>query len=192
MAETTIVRGGRVVDISRHAADAADILIEGDTIREIGAPGLAAPSSAKPIDASGRLLHPGLINAHTHGHGNLAKGMADRVTLELLLAAAPWMTGNRTTEEKHLSTLLGAAEMVLKGTTAAYDLFVEFPTPSAEGLAAIGDAYAEIGVRAVVAPMVADMTLYEAIPGLMAALPPALRKDVVRLRLAPAETTVAA
>jgi guanine deaminase len=192
MPETIVIRGGRVVETRAHTAHPADILVEGDTIREIGAPGLAAPASARTIDASGKLLHPGLINAHTHGHGNLSKGMGDRWTLELLLAAAPWITGNRTPEEKHLATLLGAAEMVLKGTTAAYDLVVEFPTPSAEGLAAVGQAYAEVGMRATVAPMVADTTLYEAIPGLMEALPPALQKDVEKLRLAPADTTLAA
>ena len=42
---------------------------------------------------------PGLVNAHTHGHGNLGKGMGDRWTLELLLTAAPWITGNRTLED---------------------------------------------------------------------------------------------
>ena len=75
------------------------------------------------------LLHPGLINAHTHGHGNLAKGMGDRWTLELLLNAAPWIGGGRELEDKYLSTLIGAAEMLLKGTTAAYDLSFEFPVP---------------------------------------------------------------
>jgi 5-methylthioadenosine/S-adenosylhomocysteine deaminase len=192
MPEFQIIRGGRLVETRAHTAHSADVLVEGDTIREIGPPGLAAPAGATVIDAAGKLLHPGLINAHTHGHGNLAKGMGDRWTLELLLAAGPWITGNRTPEEKHLATLIGAAEMVLKGTTAAYDLFVEFPTPSAEGLAATAQAYAEVGMRATIAPMVADTTLYEAIPGLMEALTPALRKDVEKLRMAPADTTLAA
>ena len=91
-----------------------------------------------------RLLHPGLVNAHTHGHGNLAKGMGDRWPLELLLAAAPWITGNRNTEDKYLSTQLGAVEMVLKGCTACYDLSFEWPLPSAEGLA---QALEPMGVR---------------------------------------------
>ena len=41
------------------------------------------------IDASRRLVHAGLVNAHTHSHGNLGKGMGDRWSLELLLTAAP-------------------------------------------------------------------------------------------------------
>ena len=58
-------------------------------------PGLAA-RRRRGVDARGLLLHPGLINAHTHAHGNLAKGMGDRWTLELLLTAALWISGNRT------------------------------------------------------------------------------------------------
>ena len=77
------------------------------------------------------------------------------------------MSGDRTLEDKYLSSLIGAAEMVLKGCTAAYDLAAEFPMPSVEGLAAIGQAYADVGMRAVLAPMVADISFFEAIPGLM-------------------------
>jgi guanine deaminase len=114
----TIIRGGRVLDARGHRADPADILITGDTITEIGAPGLAAPADASIVDARDKLLHPGLINAHTHAHGNLAKGMGDRWTLELLLTAASWIGGNRSLEDKRLSAKLGAVEIVLKGCTA--------------------------------------------------------------------------
>jgi len=183
------IKGGRVVDGA--AAPPADILIEGGTIRAVGAR-IDLPDDALVIDASGRLLHPGLVNAHTHGHGNLAKGMGDRWTLELLLTAGPWIAGNRSAEDKYLSTLIGAAEMLLKGCTAAYDLTFEFPTPSVDGLVACGQAYSDLGMRAVVAPMVADLSFFEAIPGLLDALPPALRKQAEALRLAPHKTSLAA
>lgn len=114
----TILRGGRVLDIAAGTAEFADVLIEGDTIRQIGPPGCPAPEGAIEIPAAHRLLHPGLVNAHTHGHGNLAKGMGDRWTLELLLTAAPWITGNRSLDDRYLSTQLGAVEMVMKGCTA--------------------------------------------------------------------------
>jgi 5-methylthioadenosine/S-adenosylhomocysteine deaminase len=184
MAKTamTVIRGGRVLDIRAHAAPKADILVQGDTIVEIGRAGLPAPADAKVIDARNRLLHPGLINGHTHSHGNLAKGLADRQTLEMLLTAGPWMNGSRTLEDKYLSSLIGAAEMVLKGCTAAYDLSGEFPMPSVKGLSAIGQAYADVGMRAVLAPMVSDMSFYEAIPGLMERLPKALQKEVEAMR----------
>jgi 5-methylthioadenosine/S-adenosylhomocysteine deaminase len=188
----TILRGGRVLDIAAGTAEPADLLVEDDTIREIGPPGCPAPAGAVEIAAARRLLHPGLVNAHTHGHGNLAKGMGDRWTLELLLSAAPWITGNRNTEDKYLSTQLGAVEMVLKGCTACYDLSFEWPLPSPEGLATVGQAYADVGMRAVVAPMVADRSFYEAIPGLHGALPQPLQERVAELRLPPAAATLAA
>ena len=97
--------------------------------------------------------------------------MGDRWTLELLLTAAPWISGNRTLEDKYLSTYVGAIEMLLKGCTACYDLTVEFPQPTPEGLGACAKAYADAGMRAVLAPMVANITFYEAIPGLMDVLP---------------------
>ena len=186
----TVIRGGRVLDARAHRAEPADILITGDTITEIGAPGLAAPADASVVDARDKLLHPGLINAHTHAHGNLAKGMGDRWTLELLLTAASWIGGNRSLEDKRLSAKLGAVEMVLKGCTACYDLAFEWPAPTLEGLQAVGGAYAEVGMRAVVAPMVSDRTFFEAIPGLKPTLPPSLQQSVEKLQPAPWKTSV--
>lgn len=187
----TLIRGARLADPALRRAEPADVLVQDGIIREVGV-GLAAPEGAAVVDATGMVIHPGLINAHTHGHGGLARGQGDKWTLELLLAAGPWISGGRTLEDKKLSTLICAAEMVAKGCTAAYDLTYEFPLPSREGMDAVAEAYAEVGMRAVVAPMVADRTMYEAIPGLMDALPPGLQKDVEALRLRPAEETLAA
>lgn len=191
-----VIRGGRVLDIRGHRADRADILLDGGRIAEIGPPGLAAPAGATEaaeaaeageIDATDRLLIPGLVNAHTHGHGSLGKGLGDRWTLELLLNAGPWITGQRSLDDKHLAAKLNAAEMVLKGCTAAYDLYFEFPVPTADGMRAVADGYAEVGARAVIAPMMADRSLFEAVPGLMDALPDDLRAGVAAVRLSPAE-----
>lgn len=185
----TIVRGGKLLDIAKRKAAPADILIRGDTIAEIGRPGLAAPDGATVIDGKNRLMHPGLINAHTHSPGNLAKGMGDLWSLELLLTASQWTGGGRTLEDKHLSAMIGAAEMVMKGCTAAYDLAAEFPLPSVDGLSAMARAYEEVGMRAVLAPMVADITFFDAIPGLMERLSPALQKEVENFRYAPWKAT---
>lgn len=189
---TTIIRGGRLIDINKHAAPPADVLVEGDSIREVGAPGMAAPEGAEVMDAAGKLMMPGLINAHTHCHGNLSKGMGDRWNLELLLNAGPWLSGNRALEDKYLSCLIGAVEMVRKGCTAAYDLTYEFPTPTADGLEAMARAYSDAGMRAVLAPMMADRTFYQAIPGLLEALPGSLQKAAEKFRLAPYEESLAA
>jgi guanine deaminase len=185
----TIIRGGKLLDIAKRAAPPADILIKGDTVADVGRPGLAAPAGAVVIDAKNRLMHPGLVNAHTHGPGNLGKGMHDRWTLELLLTGSQWVGIGRNLEDKYLSSLIGAAEMVMKGCTAAYDLAAEFPLPSVEGLSAMAKAYEEVGMRAVLAPMVADLSFFEAIPGLTECLPPALQKDIESFRLAPWKAT---
>ena len=174
----TVIRNGKLLDIPKRKALPVDILIKGDTIAAIGPRGLAAPAGTTVIDARNRLMHPGLINAHTHGPGNLAKGYHDRWTLELLLTGSQWTGTGRNLEDKYLSALIGAAEMVMKGCTAAYDLAAEFPLPSVEGLSAMARAYEDVGMRAVLAPMVADITFFEAIPGLMERLPPGLRKEI--------------
>jgi len=185
----TVVRGGKLLDISRRQALPVDILIKGDTIAQIGPRGLKAPAGATVIDARHRLMHPGLINAHTHGPGNLSKGLHDRWSLELLLTANQWNGIGRNLEDKYLSAMIGASEMVLKGCTAAYDLAAEFPLPSVEGLSAMAKAYEEVGMRCVLAPMVADLTFFEAIPGLMNRLPAPLQKEVESFRLAPWKAT---
>lgn len=189
--EKIIIRGGRLIDADRHTAAPSDILVIGDGIAEIGPPGMPAPSGARLLDAGARLLHPGLINAHTHGMGNLSKGTADRWSLELLWVGAAGFMANQSLEYKYLNTYLGAVEMLLKGCTAAYDLTFGYPTASVEEISAIGQAYADAGMRAVVAPMLADLSFYQAIPGLLESLPDRLRREVAAYDEAPYESTLA-
>ena len=135
---------------------------------------------------------PGLVNAHTHAHGALAKGLCgDRWPLELLLNANPAFNRGRSVDDKYLCGLLQAVELVRRGCTTAFDMFAEFPVPSVEGVHAVAKAYADVGVRAVLAPMIADRTLYQAVPGLLDALPDGLREEVAALRAAPAEASLA-
>jgi guanine deaminase len=196
MAETardTVIRGGRVLDISSGTAPEIDLLIVNGIIADMGSSGLAAPAEALVLEATDRLLIPGLVNAHTHSHGALGRGaVGDRILLEQFLAAAPAINGARTLEEKYLSAKLSAVEMVRRGCTACYDMSVELPAPTAEGLHAVGQAYRDTGMRAVVAPMMADLTVYQAIPGLLDALPAEHRALVADLRAAPGATSLAA
>lgn len=188
----TVIRHGRVLDVTGHAAPPADLLIDRGVIVEIGPPGMPAPADAQELDATHRLIHPGLVNAHTHGHGNLAKGFGDLWTLELLLTANPWIGGHRTAEDKYLGSYIGALEMLMKGCTACYDLTAEFPVPTVEGLQACAQAYQDAGLRVVLAPMVATRSFFEAIPGLLDALPAGLRREVERFRQAPGEASIQA
>src|SRR5512138_1084495 len=58
-----LIRNGTVVTAERSVA--ADILVDGDKIREVG-PALPAQNADRVIDAAGMLLLPGGIDVHTH------------------------------------------------------------------------------------------------------------------------------
>jgi 5-methylthioadenosine/S-adenosylhomocysteine deaminase len=187
--DRVVVAGGLVLAWGDTTARPADIVLEGDSIAAIVPPGSA--EAPQRIDATGRLIIPGLINAHTHGHGGLAKGVGDRWSLETLLNAGPWINGGRTGDDRYLSTLLSAVEMIRKGCTACYDLSAMLPVPSVEALNDVARAYSDVGMRAVISPMIADRTFYQAIPGLLDAFPPELRSVAEAMRSASAETILA-
>jgi guanine deaminase len=186
-----VIQGGRVLTAGRLDGAYADILIEGDEIAAILAPGESVGEDVRRIEASDRLLIPGLVNAHTHATAHLSRGLADRWSLELLLNAFPWTMGGRPLEYKYLSAFVGAVEMLRKGCTACYDLVAELPAPSTEGIEAVARAYHDIGMRAVIAPMMADLSFYQAIPGLLDAMPVELRRRAEAIRLQPFNASLA-
>ncbi len=178
-----LIRGGRVLRPDLECVT-ADILVDGDAIADIVAPGKVRDDNVRPVDAAGKLVVPGLVNGHNHAQTNLAKGLFDRYNLETYLNAVPWATGRRTIEDHYLSSVIGAAELVRKGCTASYDMFGEFPVPTPAGVEAVAKGYADVGVRAAIAPMMADRSFYEAIPGLADALPEPLRGEVRKIKYA--------
>lgn len=137
------------------------------------------------LDCTGQILVPGLINAHTHSGCNLVRSWTDRWTLELQLSGGAALRGSPPVEDKYTAALLGASEMISRGCTACYDLFYEFPIPTVEGVLAVAKAYAESGMRAVIAPMIADTSFYQSIPGLIEALPADTRAELARTAMAP-------
>ncbi|WP_237180835.1 amidohydrolase family protein [Roseomonas haemaphysalidis] len=181
-----MITGVRVLTPDATEAPFASLLVEDGRIAAVLPPD-AAIADAALHDASGRLVIPGLVNAHTHGHGGLAKGSGDKWDLALLLAHAPWVSGGRGLDDKRLSTTLAAVEMLKKGCTAAFDLAAEFPAPTPDGLDAMAEAYGAVGLRAVLAPMVGDRTFFQATPGLLDALPDQHRERAGGLRMPPAE-----
>lgn len=183
------IAGGRVLDSATGEAPFADMLVVDGAIDAIGG---VPDGDFEILDAADRLLIPGLVNSHTHAHGALARGAVDdRVPLELFLTAAAALNGNRSVEDKYLSAALSAVEMIRRGCTAAFDLFVEIPAPSIEGIEAVGQAYADAGMRALVAPMLADRTLYKAFPGLLDAIPEPHRAKAEALAMQPYEASLA-
>jgi dihydropyrimidinase len=61
---TLLIQGGTVVGPSGSVP--ADVLIDGEKIAAIFAPGGAPSGSAQIVDATGKLVIPGAIDAHTH------------------------------------------------------------------------------------------------------------------------------
>ena len=186
-----LLTGARVLAPDALSTSYQDVLVEGGKIAALLPPGTKV-ESAQAHDASNRLIIPGLVNGHTHGHGGLAKGSGDKWDLALLLAHAPWVTGGRLLQDKYLSSALNAVENLKKGCTAVYDLPSEIPLPTAEGLDAMAEAYAAVGLRAVLAPMLGDLTFFQATPGLIESLPEPFRSKVEAMSAAPAAQTLAA
>jgi len=132
------------MDGSRRILD-ADVLVEDGRIQSIGRSGGRAVGRSKPltIDCSGLVILPGLIQAHIHLCQTLFRGLADDLSLENWLAKRIWPLEAAHTEDSiHASAMLGAAELLLGGTTAILDM---------ETVRHTGAAFAaleEIGIRA--------------------------------------------
>jgi 5-methylthioadenosine/S-adenosylhomocysteine deaminase len=187
----TVIRGGLLLGTQGRAAS-QDLLVEDGRIVAIESPGFDVSDDAELISAADRLLIPGLVNAHTHSHGALNRGAVDdKVSLEMFLTGAGASTRSRGIDDKYLSAALSAAEMIRKGCTACLDLTVELPGPTHEGITSVARAYRDVGMRAVVAPMIADRTIYQALPGLLDALPEQIRAQYAALNAAPIEQTFA-
>ena len=60
-----LIRNGRVLTVTKGFLDGADVLIQKGRIVAIGK-GLTAPAGIKVVDASGRFVTPGLVDAHSH------------------------------------------------------------------------------------------------------------------------------
>ncbi|AIE84952.1 amidohydrolase family protein [Fimbriimonas ginsengisoli] len=60
-----LIRNGRVLTITRGFLDGADVLIQNGHIVAVGK-NLSAPAGIKVVDATGKFVTPGLVDAHSH------------------------------------------------------------------------------------------------------------------------------
>jgi cytosine/adenosine deaminase-related metal-dependent hydrolase len=142
--------------------EAADIRISGDTIVEVG-PNLRAQDE-EVLDATEKLVMPGLINAHTHSGQSLDRGLVPSLPLDLWLMWVVYGGVKQTPDEAYTTAAAGALEMLHTGCTAVLDQ-AWIPTADFEAHSdAIMSAYADLGLRATVAAMVQDRDVYESFP----------------------------
>ncbi len=111
-ARTTAIVGGMLLDgWGGPPLHHATVLIQGNRIVEVGtAASVTVPANASVIDASGRTIMPGLIEAHAHlfilGHGDYPRWF-------------PWMMENKLTERV---MEISARQMLNAGITTAVDV----------------------------------------------------------------------
>jgi 5-methylthioadenosine/S-adenosylhomocysteine deaminase len=99
-------------------------------------------TARESIDCRGRVVMPGLVNAHTHAPMSLLRGLADDLRLDV------WLLGYMMPVEREfvrpdfvaLGTRLACAEMIRSGTTCFADMYY-FED-------AVAQAAADAGVRA--------------------------------------------
>lgn len=125
-----------------------DVLIEGDSIKEIGE-GLEAPG-VEVIDGRDRLVMPGLVNSHLHSWEALFKGRYDNMPLELWMLYSYPILGLTPLPERliYLRTMLVGMESLKTGVTCVLDDVLEMPGQSLDALEAVFRAYEELGIRA--------------------------------------------
>jgi 5-methylthioadenosine/S-adenosylhomocysteine deaminase len=178
--DATLIRGGRVYD---HDGDTdqppyADILVKGDRIAAIGAPGTIAADGARIIDARERLVMPGFVSGHYHSHDVLLRGSFEPVPLDYwLMTATPPSYPPRPLEELRMRTLLGAIDCLRGGITTVQDMATIYPF-SEEAVRTVLDAYAEVGIRCIFSMQVVDITGLDTLPFWKECVPAEFHKGI--------------
>lgn len=126
-------------EFHQHAPGA--VAITGDQVVAVGAQAdlLAAYRPQQTLDCEGKVMMPGLINAHTHVPMTLLRGLADDRRLDV------WLMGYIMPVEREfvsadfvqLGTGLGCAEMIRSGVTCFADMYY-FEEHVAQATAAAG------------------------------------------------------
>jgi 5-methylthioadenosine/S-adenosylhomocysteine deaminase len=185
-----LLRNARVLtfDALRRDLARADVLIDGSRIVAVG-PDLDVRLSPdlEVIEAAGKLVMPGLINAHLHSPGNFLKGAVDDFPLEIfmLYEIPPMADTPLSARLYYLRSMLGAVEMLKLGITAVHDDAFFNPVPLPETADAIMAAYRDSGIRARVAIDQPNLVEYEKYPFLTDILP---EEEKAAMRAAPIQS----
>lgn len=127
----------------------ADVLIEDGRITGLGKD-LTAPDGTQTVEAAGRVVMPGLVNAHLHSSEMFLRGRYQRMPLESWLCWSYPFLGSEPPdlEMLRLRSLLVAMESLRSGVTMISDDFFDPPTHDLERLGTVFRAYDDAGIRA--------------------------------------------
>ena len=128
-AADTLILGGTVVtmDKTRRVLENGGVAVRGDKIIAVGtrAEITRRYRGARTINATGRVIIPGLINTHTHVPMSLFRGISDDLDLNDWLTKYIFPAEAKNVDEAFVraGTRLGLAEMIRGGTTTYCDMY---------------------------------------------------------------------
>ncbi|KOV97272.1 cytosine deaminase [Streptomyces sp. NRRL B-1140] len=143
-----LLRGARVITMTpgRPDAEPLDILVDGDRIAAL-AENIEAPD-ADAVDLSGRIVIPGLVNAHLHTWQTALRSVgADWTLMQYLTHLHGECVGHYTPADMHISNLAGALSQINCGTTTLGDWCHNVLSP--EHADAAVEGLVQAGIRAV-------------------------------------------
>ncbi len=131
------------------------VAVEGDRVTAIDVEDLPRRPGDWQIEGEGRLLMPGFVDGHTHLHRRLARGLTAGPSFPRGYPQLEEPLRSRyeralSTEDLRAAARLAAAEAVLGGTTAVFDL-LRAPACAEGSLSVIAEAVSEVGLRAALA-----------------------------------------
>ena len=145
-----LIKGGLVLlyDEAGWRCEKTDILISGSRIARIGP--ASAAEACETIDAAGKLVMPGLINAHTHAYMTAHRNYADDLAFFEWLDKVLQLEEDMTEEDIYWLTQLAIIEMLRSGTTCFVDMTIKSAKEASGPLSAAAGAVRETGIRAVI------------------------------------------
>ena len=120
---TILIKNAFILSPNENFKGKKSLLIKDDIIAEISDE-IDEGNVDKIIDATGKILLPGLINTHTHLSMTLFRGLADDLSLDSWLNDHIWpMEANLNGDYCYIGALLGAVELIKSGTTTFSDMY---------------------------------------------------------------------
>lgn len=157
-----LLHGGTIWDNDGSIIRDGAIVIEGEEISEVSTAEEVDPTNhAETLDCDGKLIIPGLVNAHTHLYSTLSRGLvlpghSPENFLDILRGLWWKLDRNLTEETIKISALIGGIEFLKNGVTTVFDHHSS-PGATPESLTLIKDQLIDkLGMRSSLCYEVSD------------------------------------